>query len=77
MRKILIVLLACVVLSSCATTPSAGSRRWYDNRMMEIEQLKRDGKISEKEYVELKNQTDGIRSERKSAVVAGVLAGRN
>jgi len=58
--KALIVMALCLMLVGCATV---GDKAWYTNRMTEIEQLKKDGKISDADYVGLKNQADSVRLE--------------
>lgn len=66
-----ISLAAALVLSACATDPNAplepGSKKWYAARLAEIEQAKADGKLTDEEYLRLKNEADDTRQEHINA----------
>lgn len=61
--KQFILAAACLVAVGCVTTPAVGSRVWHEERTAEIEQAYNDWELTEEEYLELKNETDAIRSE--------------
>ena len=61
-RKITFILLL-FFLGGCATFQGAGSNYWHKNRLKEIETVYQGGKITEAEYLTLKNEADKIREE--------------
>jgi hypothetical protein len=61
MKRILLSILICLLVTGCATYKGAGSQIWYDQRMAELEEAHRNQKISEAEYQNSKNQIDQIR----------------
>ena len=58
-------LAAVVALAGCATTPSVGSKKWHDSRIVEIESAYEAGEVSEAEYLALKNEADQTRVEHQ------------
>jgi len=64
-------LIAAFALSACATNPNKppepGSKKWYELRLQEIEAAKAEGKLTEEEYLRLKNEADDTRQEYKNA----------
>lgn len=73
--RLLIVLIVGAFLAACASNgeakapkqPDPGSKKWYAARIAEIEQAKADGKLTEQEYLALKNEADDTRQEYLSA----------
>ena len=54
---------ATLVLAGCATTPSAGSKKWHNTRLVEIETAYENDEISKETYLSLKNEADQTRVE--------------
>lgn len=57
-------LIACLLIMfacGCATYKGVGSEIWYNQRMTELEQAKKDKAITEAEYQRSKNEIDQIR----------------
>ena len=67
-NRVVAILLAGTLVASCASNgePKAhdpGSKKWYEQRVQEIETAKADGKLTEEEYLKLKSEADGTRQE--------------
>lgn len=60
-KYLMIVGLAGLVLAGCATYTGTGSEAWYNQRIAEVEASYKEKRISEQEYLTLKNQIDQIR----------------
>lgn len=60
MKNIILCFLI-IAFSGCATYQGVGSQFWYDQRNSELEEARKNQKISEAEYQESKNQIDKIR----------------
>ena len=60
MRHAVLITLALALLG-CATTPATGSKRWYDERLLEIETAYANEEISKAEYLSLKTEADSVR----------------
>lgn len=70
-RYLLLILCACLI-AACASNgeakaPEPGSKKWHAARMQEIETAKAEGKLTEQEYLTLKNEADDMRQEYLSA----------
>jgi hypothetical protein len=61
MKPIIISCLIILALAGCATYKGVGSQTWHDQRTAELEQARKDQKITEAEYQNSKNQIDQIR----------------
>lgn len=66
--RFLVVLAAGALVAACASDgtpkpPEPGSKKWYEQRIQEIETAKSEGKLSEEEYLSLKSQADDTRQE--------------
>lgn len=61
-KKILWALVCCSV-AGCATVPHVGSAAWHGERVVEIEQAYDAWEIDEEEYLQLRTETDAIRSD--------------
>jgi hypothetical protein len=70
--RMLMVVAVGALLAACASTgeakaPEPGSKKWYAARLAEIETAKAEGKLTEQEYLTLKNEADDTRQEYISA----------
>jgi len=67
----LLALTTALALSACVTDPNAplepGSEKWYVQRMQEIETAKAEGKLTDEQYISLKNEADATRAARINA----------
>jgi hypothetical protein len=61
MKRLIITSLLILSLTGCATYKGVGSQTWYDQRSAELEQARKNQKITEAEYQNSKNQIDQIR----------------
>ena len=58
MKNLIGIVLVSMLLSGCITTASHGTRTEYVDAMQKIEQDYSDKKITEDEYIELKDQAE-------------------
>lgn len=56
MKNLIGLFLLLMFLNGCAITAASGTRTDYENKMAKIEKDYRDMKITEAEYIRLKNQ---------------------
>ncbi len=66
--RILAILAISTLLAACASngepkTYEPGSKKWYDQRIQEIETAKAEGKLTDEEYLKLKGEADASRQE--------------
>lgn len=66
--RFLVILAMGSLVAACASNgePKAhdpGSKKWYDQRIQEIETAKAGGSLSEEEYLKLKTEADATRQE--------------
>ena len=52
-----------IMFCGCSTYQGVGSEYWHVNRLEEIETAYKEGKLTESEYLKLKNESDYIRQE--------------
>lgn len=56
MKNLTVVFLMSIILSGCIVTASSGTRTEYEDKMKIIEKDYRDKKITEDQYIQLKDQ---------------------
>ena len=61
--RLVVCLLFCLLMGGCVTSQGVGSKVWHEERLKEIEQSFQNKKITEAEYLSLKNEADKIRTE--------------
>ncbi len=71
-RNVAVVAVCAALMAACASNgtpkpPDPGSKKWYEQRIQEIETAKAEGKLTEEEYLSLKSQADDTRQEYISA----------
>ena len=67
LKSVLVAAVCAALISACATNgeakaPDPGSKKWYTQRMQEIEASKAEGKLTDEQYLSLKNEADATRA---------------
>ena len=67
LKSLLVFTVCASLVAGCASTgeakaPDPGSKKWYAERMKEIEASKASGKLTDEQYISLKNEADATRA---------------
>lgn len=70
--RILVVVTTACLVAACASNgeakaPDPGSKKWYTQRIQEIDTAKAEGKLTEEEYLKAKSEADATRQEYNDA----------
>ena len=73
MKNLIGIFLLLMLLSGCVVTASSGSRTEYEDKMKTIEKDYREKKITEDEYIQLKNRASqqGSVAEKSDSMSSG------
>ncbi len=71
-KSVFVAAVCAALIAGCASNgeakaPDPGSKKWYAQRMQEIEASKSAGQLTDEQYLSLKNEADATRAAYQNA----------